>query len=341
MLEGLSRLPIVQKITPLRSVDNYHYQFELKWFRLQKFVEQNEGVDIIFVGSSLVNTGVDPEIVARAYFNKSDIQVRIFNFGVEGLTVSPNSLIVSILEEEYHPALIVFVTEMRDYIAGNGLETETKFLSNSWIRYKLGENDPLGWIIDNSAFLQLFLPYRNWMRSDFPETMSNLVSRYKDMSASGYEIDNNSGKSLNDHPDPNDPQEAINFQQFGNYKIDPTRLQNLKNLIDIGKSNSSPTSTLVIEMPVHPAFYIYVGGDQVHRDFQDVISAAVEAEGGTFLPAEACLNTIPSQGRSNLWHLNYIGAPYFSNCLGDQLAILAHQLNTDFISETNSKREIQ
>ncbi|MFH2038538.1 MAG: hypothetical protein ABIJ65_03795, partial [Chloroflexota bacterium] len=143
-----------------------------------------------------------------------------------------------------------------------------------------------------------------------------------------------------DHPDPNDPQEATNFQQFGNYKIDPTRLQNLKNLIDIGKSNSSPTSTLVIEMPVHPSFYTYVGGDQVHRDFQDVISTAVATEGGTFLPAEACLNTIPSEGRSNLWHLNYFGAPFFSNCLGDQLAILAHQLNTDFLNDTNLKRGI-
>ena len=78
-------------------------------------------------------------------------------------------------------------------------------------------------------------------------------------------------------------------------------------------------------MPVHPTFYVYVGGEAVHKQFQQTISSFVTTNGGTFLPAETCLSSIPLNGRSNRWHLNYIGAPYFSSCLGNQLAILVNQ----------------
>jgi hypothetical protein len=68
-----------------------------------------------------------------------------------------------------------------------------------------------------------------------------------------------------------------------------------------------------------------VGGEAVHKQFQQTISSFVTTNGGTFLPAETCLSSIPLNGRSNRWHLNYIGAPYFSSCLGNQLAILVNQ----------------
>jgi hypothetical protein len=340
ILEGLAHLPVVQNISPFKSVGNYHYQFELKWFQLQKYVEEKGGVDIIFVGSSLVNTGVDPEIVAKVYKDKTGFQARIFNFGVEGLTVSPNSLLISILEQQYHPALIVFVTEMRDYIACNGLETETYFLSNSWIRYKLGEFAPFGWLINNSAFLQLYLPYRSWMRSDFPETMAALETRFYDMSSSGYEPDTYIGKNIMDHPDPGDPDDALNFQQFGNFQIDLTRQQDLVNILEVGKATLHPPDILIVEMPIHPNFYDFVGGDQVHREFQQAISSIVSSKDGYFLSSQTCLSAIPLQGRSNLWHLNYLGAPFFSDCLGENLATLALQHNTDFIKEMEPGGEI-
>ncbi len=83
-------------------------------------------------------------------------------------------------------------------------------------------------------------------------------------------------------------------------------------------------------MPVHPTFYVFVGGEAVHKQFQQTLFSFVEDNGGLFLPAEAC-NDIPLEGRSNRWHLNYIGAPIFSKCLGQQLSILADQQNTDFV----------
>jgi hypothetical protein len=322
-LELLARTPWFEKVSPYRSVDNFDYQFETKWFRLQDYVKSHGGVDIIVLGSSLVNTGVDPDIVAQTYYQQTGVHPRIFNFGVEGMTIAPNSVIDRLLEQRYHPAMLIYVTEMRDYIAGNGLEYETPFLNDPWMQFQTGNFNLFGWLVDHSSALQHYLPFRNWARSDFPQTIAFYIKRYHDTSASGYEPDIGIGVNINIPPNPDDPAEAQNFKDYGNYQIAPSRLNNLKSILDSSKNQG--TAVWVVEMPVHPTFYVYVGGESIHKQFQQTISSAVTTDGGSFLPAATCLSSIPLNGRSNRWHLNYIGAPYFSSCLGNQLAILVNQ----------------
>ena len=335
ILELLARTPWLEKISPYRSVGNFDYQFEIKWFRLQDYVKSHGGVDIIFLGSSLVNTGVDPDIVAQTYYQQTGVHPRIFNFGVEGMTIAPNSVIARLLVERYHPALLIYVTEMRDYIAGNGLEYETPFLKDSWLQYQTGNFNLFGWLADHSSALQHYLPFRNWIRSDYSQTMAFYIKRYQDTSSSGYEPDSMIGVNIDIPPDPKDPAEVQNFKDYGNYRIAASRLNDLKSILDFSKNQGTPV--LVVEMPVHPTFYVYVGGEMVHEQFQQTISSIVTTNGGSFLPSETCLSTIPLNGRSNRWHLNYIGAPYFSACLGDQLAIFVNQSHFTPITTSTPK----
>ena len=335
VLELLARLPWLEKVSPYRSVGNFDYQFELKWFRLQDYVKSHAGVDIIILGSSLVNTGIDPDIIAQTYFQQTGVHPRIFNFGVEGMTISPNSVIARLLLERYHPALLIYVTEMRDYIAGNGLEVETPFRQDAWLRYQTGDFNLVGWSAEHSSALQHYLPFRNWARSDFSETITVYFKRYQETSASGYEPDSAIGVNIDLPPNPNDPAEAQNFKDYGNYQIAAARLADLKSILALGKDKG--TAVWVVEMPVHPTFYVYVGGEIVHQQFQHTISSVVTTNAGSFLPAETCLGTIPLKGRSNRWHLNYIGAPYFSKCLGSQLAIFANQNHINLITPGASR----
>ncbi|MBE0582280.1 MAG: hypothetical protein IH612_00800, partial [Desulfofustis sp.] len=128
-LEGAARTSFVQNKLEVASLGNYHYQFEIKWFHLQRYVKTNGGVDVIFLGSSLVNSGVQPEAVNQAWTAESgQPPLRIFNFGVEGLTIEPNSVVARLLVETYHPKVIVFGTEIRDYVANNGTEAAEAFL---------------------------------------------------------------------------------------------------------------------------------------------------------------------------------------------------------------------
>ena len=290
--------------------------------RLQDYVKNKGGVDIIVLGSSLV-IGRRPGYCCASLLPANRCSATHFQLGVEGMTIAPNSVIARLLVERYHPALLIYVTEIRDYIAGNGLEYETPFLNDPWLRYQTGKFNLFGWVTEHSSALQHYLPFRNWVRSDFPQTIAFYIKRYHDTSASGYEPDIGIGACINIPPNPNDPAEAQNFKDYGNYQIAASRLGDLKSILDF--SENQRTTVWVVEMPVHPTFYVYVGGEQVHKQFQQTISSFVTTNGGYFLPSETCLSTIPLNGRSNRWHLNYIGAPYFSNCLGDQLAIFVNQ----------------
>jgi hypothetical protein len=323
VLELLARTPWLEKASPYRSVGNFDYQFELKWFRLQDYVNSHGGVDIIILGSSLVNTGIDPDIVAQTYYQQTGVHPRIFNFGAEGLTISPNSIVARLLVERYHPALIIYVTEMRDYIAGNGLEYETPFLKDAWLQYQIGHFNLVGWLAEHSSALQHYLPFRNWARADYPATSALYFKRYLETSASGYEPDMGIGINIDIPPSPDDPAEIQNFKDYGNYQVATSRLNDLKGILDFSKDQG--IAVWVVEMPVHPTFYVYVGGEKVHQQFQQTISSLVNANAGFFLPAETCLGSIPLDGRSNRWHLNYIGAPYFSACLGGQLSIFVNE----------------
>jgi hypothetical protein len=329
LVEFAARTSWAQKALTYRSFGNIHYPFEIKWFRLEEYVKQNGGVDVIILGSSLVNTGIDPVVMAQAYYEQTGKRLRIFNFGVEGLSIDPNYINAKILVDKYHPALLVYVTEMRDYITGVGLEYKHSFLLDPWIQYQQGRINVLGWLEGNSMALQYYLPYRNWMRADFPQTIHLYRYRSQNTSASGYEVENAMTANIDIPPDPANPDEKNNFETYGNYKLAPTRLQNLQSILSLGKNGG--TKLLIVEMPVHPTFYVYVGGEAVHKQFQLAISSTVLEEGGAFIPADSC-SDIPLAGRANRWHLNKLGTPIFSTCLGNQIAILANEQNMDFIN---------
>ncbi len=331
LLEGIARISLLSNLLPYQSFGSWHYQFDLKWFRLKQYVADNGNVDVIVLGNSLVNTGFDPDIVTQTYYEKTGLRLRVFNFGVDGLTIAPNSVNAKLLVEEYHPALLVFVTEMRDYDAANGLETAVMFLSDPWVQYRMGDFNLRGWIVDHSLALQHYLPYQNWMRSDFPNTFATFLQVYHATSLAGYEPDYEV-MSTASVSKPNDLADNPYFDNSHPYQVDPSRLECLRAILDLAREGG--TQIMILEMPVHPVFFEYAGGKAVHKAFQEKIAETVQAAGAIFLPAFDEV-TIPLQGRSNLTHLNWRGAPILSAYLGEQLAALTNQEGMMFVNEQN------
>ncbi len=91
VFEGLFRWTDLDRIFGWRSLGTYHGQFEIKWFELRDYVRSHGGVDVLLLGNSMVNTGIDPDVLATEYEVLTGERLRVFNFGVEGLTVAPNS----------------------------------------------------------------------------------------------------------------------------------------------------------------------------------------------------------------------------------------------------------
>ena len=323
LLEILVRKGFLNKISARESLGIYPtpmgQYFDIKWYGLQNYVALNGGVDVILTGSSVVNTGIDPDVVAETYFQLTGIRLRIYNFGVESLDLVPNSVYAKILVQKYHPAMLLFGTVPRDYLASDNAGVNKQFLLSPWIEYKMGYWNLAGLLIDNSVALRHYLPYRNWMRSDFIDALYANDYRVSVTSSSGYEPDNYVGTNIDQPPDPNSPDEQEAFTKYRDFTIDPGRLGNLESILNLQKISN--TKMIVVEMPLHPTFYDYLGGISIYQKYQDEIAGAVSASGGTFIASDG-YPQIPANGRPDRAHLNKYGAPVFSTYLGTRLAIM-------------------
>ena len=316
-LEAGSRTTWFNHKLPIRSLGIYHTQFEIKWFKLKEFVRENGGVDVLLLGNSMVNTGINPEVLAREYQYATGEKLRIFNFGVEGLTVAPNSTIARMLVEQYHPGTIVFVTEMRDYVAKNGLEVEEQLLADEWLAAQDGKPDSARvWLKSNSTALQNLLPFRNWSRFDFLDNFLMSIRRFGDTTTAATKQTAMSARASKNIRTQMIPKKQKILPLFKDFSMDPGRLADLKAILDFSKAG---TAVFVTEMPLYPTYFDYFGGESVHAQYLSTIEAFVTTNSGVFL-SPLSWELIPLEDRVDNHHLNNKGAPLFSRLLADQIA---------------------
>jgi hypothetical protein len=312
---------VINRITPMVSLGvnptPMGMYFEIKWFRLQQFVKRNGGVDVILIGSSVVNTGLDADTISKTFTDITGKQLRVYNFGVEGLDIVPNSVYAKILVEKYHPALLIFGTVPRDYLASDNADVNASFVASPWILFESGAFNFTGWLIDNSNALGHYLRYRNWMRADFFTQKALYAYRTQMTSTSGNEAENKVGINLDQPPDPNDPNETATFAKYHDYQIDPSRLESLQKILDIQKGEG--TRVIVMNMPVQSTFYDYMGGQSVYQQYEQTIASATSNSGGLFIASDG-YPLFPPNYFSDRGHLNFKGNPILSTYLGRLLA---------------------
>ena len=329
LAEGYARVRQAHLPQPIRSIGNFHAQFETKWFKLQDYIKENGGVDVLLMGNSMVNTGIDPEVLAEEYKAKTGVELRVFNFGVEGMDIYTNSELADLLVEEVHPKTILFFTEMREYGPQTDTSVPDRYKTAAWFQYKLGNSSALAWLFDHSAAMQYFLPYRNWSRSDFPDTILKDLYRYKQTTSAGYEPDRAYGRDLDVHTDPTDPVQKVWFDLYSNYVPDQNALDDFSGILALQQDG---VQMMVTEMPVYRTFYDYFGGETVHQDFLNTIEELTLAHVGVFLPPIDS-ELIPLVGRVDNHHLNFEGAPVYTRLLADELADLCIEENQCLANE--------
>ena len=323
ILEFLARSSAAQRVFPMRSYGNYHTQFEIKWQKLEKYVHENGGVDVILLGNSMVNTGIDPEVFVKYLSGTNSENLRVFNFGVEGLTIVPMVDLTRLLIDTYHPGTIIYYTELRDFIAGNGDDVAETFLSNKWLQYRLGQISITGWIVDHSLALQSFLSWRYWAKSDFFDDYLNNLQRWKNTRLDGYEPEIWITSFTGEFPDPGNPKDMEMYALYGNFTIDPARLESLKTLLAFEQSG---TKIWITEFPAYPGFYEYFGGQQVYEEYLLAIREHISEQGGVFIPP-INPDLIPLLGRFDDHHVNFLGANIYSGLQARQLARICQDEN--------------
>lgn len=327
LIEGVLRF-IQPDILP-RSVGSNQYQLEIKLLKLEAFIEEYSGVDILIIGSSVTNTGFIPEEIQDAIYQETGQTLRIFNFGVEGFTINLNNQIIEYIVNKYQPKVILLGSEIRDFSDKTAIGTTKRVMSSEWIQHIGGETDLTGWLAENSLTMQYYLALRNWTREDYLTQRAKYLLRESKTLLDGYEADK--GVVYLTPPDPNNPDHVEVLNIFAGFTISPERLDALESFLEIGIGHDIPI--IIVEFPTAPEFFLFFGGgENDHLLYTQTLQSTTEANQGYFIPALPPEN-IPYNGRSDYSHINERGAIVFSRYVGEALVSILSDLEISFMDE--------
>jgi len=307
--ELLARTQSIAALLPMQTVGSGSPGLELKLAGLREFVDEHGSVDCIFIGDSTVLRGIDPQMFEVAYAESTNIKIACYNFGVLALSPVESAALSEILVEKYHPHLLIFGTNLRDYYYDHTNERVMHAITDiPWIQYKLGNFSPVGWLTDHSIATQYYLGSITHLKSAWDEDLS----KYATLRANGFA-----------------PREGIIRYE----EVNAARCDSAKKAIgfQIPESVESALNDLValrrydvqvvfVELPLHPRLIELCNHGEPDYDlYLSGINDYAHAANVPFVQSTPA-PWIDLDGWSDSYHLNEAGAEIFSQWLGRQIA---------------------
>lgn len=324
-LEIFVRQPIVSDQLPGPSVGAMPY-VDLKLARLKLANATRLPINCFIVGSSMTMS-INPVLVSQAYTAQSPTPLlSCFNFGIPGLNAISTAWFVEFLIHEYHPILIIFGTDARDYVPQVRGDFPTReHLFSPWMESRLGRLTWQGWLVDHSLSYQYLLVFCQWLQPDFDQYLAEMYQLSADND--GYPIFalqdsttpiTRSSVDLTHFPDPQQSAGELGlFTTLADYEVAPENLNSLSAILDQQRPN---TQVVVVQMPTHPTYMgLFTHGDSDYQKFVAVVSQTVIESGEVWWGIEV-QPAIPSDGWYDRNHLNARGSQAFSIWLGQQLS---------------------
>jgi hypothetical protein len=313
--EMLTRADFVRSRLPIPSVGSPVTEFEMKLAQLDARAAEVGHVDCVAIGSSVTELGFDPTAFGSAY--KDSIgqgqDIRCYNFGIAGTAATSTSFVAEFIAKEYHPRLIIWGTDPRDYAPRVRAKPPEDRVYMPWLEYRSGNWSIQGWLFDRSYAFRHYLVFRNWTKPSFGRFLANgnqALDGYHDFPpfVKREEID------LANLPDPQKEPEL--FDMLSDYYVSSDGQAGLKRVVALQRQG---TSVLIVEMPTHPTYlYFFDHGKQDYQKFVDQVSDTARSEGAVFWSADSALS-IPYDGWYDRNHLNSLGASKFSEWLGQRV----------------------
>lgn len=257
-------------------------------------------IDCIFLGSSMTNDGIDPEVFSQRYAELSGRQLTCFNFGVGWLTGEVAGGLSRILVDRYHPDVLIYGTSARDYSAVMGMRA---LKSDPWYQYMLGQWNLPGWLQEHSMLYRYYLKFLsdlNPSNRGFAIKTRDHISPYGHFRLDIIGEDLEAGNRIDE--------EELRPKDFNGF----SRLVKLK---------SDQLQVVVIEIPVHMDYLpVYVNNslDQYYELFYDEIEEVTSRNDVPLInTVTGGLFTSGDDGWGDMKHLNVIGAERFSLYLAE------------------------
>lgn len=300
------------------SMGMAHRQFEVQWDLLEKYVGAHGGVDVIVIGNSAALMGIDPDALEKWYQQAGGGSIRVFNFGVEGVALESASEIGQLLIQEYQPKAILFAGGIENFNPLAGTAASKAILDTGWMRYKMGQFSPTGWLAENSVGFQQYLITRNWMQADF-ETQMKIAQQLEERILGNGFYPNNSRVSSERDQAPS-MEDARDAEIFAVYQGHVTGEENLNHFIELAAAaKKNGTNLIFVEIPKHATFYMYFEAyEQSRSEFFEETAGIFDNYGVVFIPVDESL-IVDNDLYVDRSHMKPEGAMIFSQRLGELL----------------------
>lgn len=312
LLAGALEVGARQQLDPdtrFTAIGSSNPTLDAKIGMLDRLERARGHIDCLFVGSSVVWYGIEPDQLAAAYTNQTGESLACFNMGIPAMSARGAAILADALVQRYHPRVLIYGFTLRALAQGASQADQivSQLDDTAWLRYQRGTFDLSGWLIDQSAALRFYLPYRDWMRHDYARRMFPFSSA----TANGY------APFIGD-AEVADPTNVNVPAYFRDYTPDPAEQAALAEVITL---DTPETQVLLLEMPL-PSFFLahFETGSAGYMVEIDAIRAQAAAQ-GVALWSLTREDLIPLNGwAEDAHHVNPAGAVLLSQWLGAELA---------------------
>lgn len=293
-----------------------HFQFELQLGRLESIVAADGFIDCIFLGNSMVWLGFDPAAFTRAYQERTGDELRCYNFGVDGLPVTAASGLKQYLMKKYHPKLLIYGTDARDFAVAREERDASVIMDEPWMKFHLGHFTLKGWLYEHSNLYPYLQTFGYLLRMDkqylFVREPGHLTSE-----AFGFYADETVGAFVTSSPALHQDMGPVRYYYslLSDFQMLP---ENTSSFQEILKNDQEDTSVVVVVMPVPDTYQDFFSTNpQGYQIYLEHVQETAQRFGSNVLIAPN--DMIPENGWVDYTHLNTTGAEAFSNWLGQQL----------------------
>jgi hypothetical protein len=315
--EVFLRIDAVQNRLSAASIGSRHRQLEIQFARLDRLVENEGPVDCIFLGSSMVWLGINPQVVTEVVEERTGHELRCFNFGVSSMPASSAGKVASALVEKYNPSLLIYGTFARDYAIPADAEDAYVITETPWIRYRNDEIDLSGLIYDLSKIYSYKGQINHFLQFRFGQVFEDNFGP-EEFRAYGLDPKFDIRMDVNQLPfDPEDVGNKNALLWLHDYKIYPENLEGLSQIIQQAENG---TQVVVIEMPFYQTGYQFFKNGK--QDYDQYVNQVVQltSSGEVQFWRLSEQDEIDVHGWWDILHLNLEGANQFSMWIGNQLS---------------------
>lgn len=296
-------------ILPAPSVNADSFLFDAKIHALESQVRREGGLDCLFMGSSVTNSGIDPEIIERIYREQTGQRIDCYNLGLPAMTIENATALTDAVITRFHPKVVIYTVLTRDI---DHAVASADFIEESdWLKFNRGEPSLNGWLVNHSHAYRYFLTWRYWL---VVQNRNKMREETMYLTAKGYQ-----------------PAVGIRDPYPANLTMTPNRLSRLWNnprraqaVEDFLALQERGVRIVFVEGPT----YREPGTDAAalealqayEHDYIPNLQKLLEAGGVPFWRTDLVIGGIPKPHWYDWLHLNSQGAITFSQWLGERLA---------------------